>query len=299
MYYVGIDGGGSNLRVVVVDEAMTVVSHATDATANPNLIGQRQAASRIQQCIERACESIDVSAIAAVGVGIAGAAAHHSAAWLVETVAPVLPTAKILPSSDHEIALVGALGKREGILLLAGTGSVAYGVNPAGEQVQIGGWGYLIGDEGSGYKIGLQALRIVTYEHDRAKRTDFSKILLEALGLSEAKDLISFMYHRDAPPVREVARLARTVLEMAKDNVPAAEKIIHNAAYDLAHLVHQAKQRLDIPDADIAFAGGLLTSDNMLSHRVARQVGLSTPPQALYSPVVGAALLAKLSTKPI
>ena len=73
----------------------------------------------------------------------------------------MLPAAQIALSSDVEIALVGALGQRLGIVVLAGTGSAAYGVNRAGDALLVGGWGYLLGDEGSGYWIGAEALRLL------------------------------------------------------------------------------------------------------------------------------------------
>ena len=155
-YYMGIDGGGSTVRVVIVTPDLTICGQSEGPTVNPGVVGSENAANTIRQAMRTALKSANLTAdqIAAVGIGVAGAAAYHSADWLRAVVGAVTPQARIVPSADFEIALVGALGQREGVLVLAGTGSLAYGVNAAGETALVGGWGYLLDDAGSGYWIG-------------------------------------------------------------------------------------------------------------------------------------------------
>src|SRR6185295_15071152 len=100
--------------------------------------------------------------LSGAGVGIAGASVIHSEDWLREVFSTIMPGVPFVPSSDLEIALVGALGERRGVLVLAGTGSAGFGINLAGQSLQVGGWGYLLGDEGSSYWIGMQALQMLT-----------------------------------------------------------------------------------------------------------------------------------------
>jgi len=159
LYYMGIDGGGTHLRIVIVDEQLRALAQYESGTANPNHIGRVAAAEHIRDSIHKTLDrsSLSPESIAAVGIGIAGASAAYARDWLLETVALALPSSEIVPSSDVEIALVGAHGRPEGVLLLSGTGSVAYGINASGESFQSGGWGYLLGDEGSGYWIGMEA----------------------------------------------------------------------------------------------------------------------------------------------
>jgi N-acetylglucosamine kinase-like BadF-type ATPase len=158
--------------------------------------------------------------------------------------------------------------------------------------VQVGGWGYLLGDEGGGYWIGLQALKVFAHSSDLAVTSRLAQRLQQHLDLKHPKDLISWLYP-ERPPVREVARLAEMVLEEAQGGDAQALEIIEHAADELAALVGIVRQRLKSPELPIAFSGGLLAGQNQLSACVMKRLALTDFPVALYSPAVGAALLAK------
>ncbi len=184
-YFMGIDGGGSTVRVAIITPEMQLCGETHGSTANPGVVGTAAATHTIRAAMHDALTvaQLTPAQIAAVGIGVAGAAAHHSADWLREIVADVTPNAHIVPSADFEIALVGALGERRGVLLLAGTGSVAYGVNEMGETALVSGWGYLLDDAGSGYWIGKQALNAVVRAGDRrGPETALVARILEHLG---------------------------------------------------------------------------------------------------------------------
>jgi len=299
-YWMGIDGGGSNLRVVIANSDLEILVQSQAETANPSIIGHNLAAQRIQLAISETLTKagLSPSQIKGVGIGIAGAAAAHSATWLRETVSAVLPDSQIIPSSDFEIALVGAHGERHGVLLLAGTGSVAYGINGAGQSAQAGGWGYLLGDEGGGYWIGMSALKQIARAADgrESLSPDFTAAVLGALGLKTSSNLLAFLYHADKPPLRQIAALAPLVMDYAAETFVA--QILDDAADELAQLCHAVINRLNLESPRIAFAGGLLENENPLSRRVCDRLSLPQHPIACYSPVVGAALLARLMTQP-
>ena len=231
---------------------------------------------------------------------MAGAANTHSRDWLLQTLAPALPATLLVPSSDLEIALVGALAKRCGILLLAGTGSAAYGIAPAGERLQIGGWGYLLGDEGSSYWIGRKLLRHLISVYDSGAPVDsdpLSRHCLKSLGLKQPRELIAWLYRADEAPAARVAGLAQIVTDAAGQGNDRAIDILDQAARLLVAQVAVMRERLDYADAPIAFAGGLLSNDNYLSNLISRQLGLVRRPVSKFPPVMGAALLAKLAWK--
>jgi len=183
-YVMGIDGGGSRLRVAVLARDLTILGESQGPTASPVVAGPDAAAETIRAGMRAALAAAGVrpQQIAAVGIGIAGALPRYSEGWLREVVAAVLPGAVVVPSIDYEIALVGALGERRGVLVLSGTGSLAYGVNAAGESALVGAWGYLIDDGGSGYWFGQQALQALARAADgRAPATTLTRAVLEAL----------------------------------------------------------------------------------------------------------------------
>jgi N-acetylglucosamine kinase-like BadF-type ATPase len=289
-YIMGIDGGGSGVRVVIITRDLTPVASAQGGSANPNSAGRETAAQAIKRAIRAALDEAQLApeAISGVGVGIAGTVTLRD--WARETVAGVLPHAAITIANDFEIALVGARGERRGVLILAGTGSVIYGVNAAGESAQVGGWGYLLGDEGSGYALGLQALQAVVRAADgRGQAARLSEAILSRLGLRSPQDLIQWVY---APGrTREIAQLAPLVLQLAADDL-VAQQIVTAGVGELVLAAQTVVRRLQIESPDYAFAGGLLTEANPLSLGLCAALGLPSIPVAKYPPVIGAALLA-------
>jgi glucosamine kinase len=294
--WLGIDGGGSNLRLVVADDSMQIIAQEeVPQTANPNIIGRDMALALIKGSMRSLLQKAGNPEIHGVGIGISGASAEHAEAWLIEVVRGVLPSVHIAPASDIEIALVGAHGQRYGLLLLAGTGSVAYAINQTGEALQIGGWGYLLGDKGSGYWLGMQALTTFTMAHDGrlAKASRLTNRVRGELNLPNGRAIVEWLYRRQPVPVPEVAKLARLVLEEADDW--QAQAIIEEAADELAALVQTGLKRLNMPHAPIAFAGGLLSEINPLSLAVMENLNMKILPESRYNPMLGAALLAKLT----
>lgn len=289
---IGIDGGGSTVRAAVVNETLAVLGQAQGGTANPNAAGRAAAARTIQTAVQAALANAGLPAaqISTVGIGVAGADMAHSETWLREVVAGVLPDVLVVPSSDHEIALTGAHGDRRGILVLAGTGSLACGANGAGDYVKVGGWGYLLGDEGSGYWLGSMALRAVARADDgRDPATTLTAALLERLALPDARALIGWLY--GAPRTADVAALAGLVLEQAAGD-RTAKAIVETGARELALAARAVRLRLGVEALPVAFAGGLLAESNPLSRLLCDFLGLDEIPVPRYPPVIGAAILA-------
>lgn len=296
-YYIGIDGGGSTLRLVLMDAAQQRLAYIErKETCNPSIVGRAAATAMIQHEIPAllSAAALDASAVAAVGIGVAGADMFRE--WLIETVRGALPSVAVAASSDMEIALVGARAERYGVLILAGTGSVAFGINRTGEALKVGGWGYLIGDEGSGYWLGVEALRAVTHAADgRAPLTRLSAAVLETLGLDAPKQLVGWLYQLPANTRNaDVARLAHPLMTLAADGDETARAILTRAAQALAAHVTAVRVQLDMQGAPVVFAGGLLEHDTPLQRELCALLHMDAPPTRHYEPVIGAALLAKL-----
>ncbi|MGQ9887283.1 MAG: N-acetylglucosamine kinase [Aggregatilineales bacterium] len=300
--YLGVDGGGSAVRVAVVDAALQVRGEAAGPAVNPSALGREEAARRIVAAVQAALASAGAAPeqVRAVGVGVAGANTAHAADWLRAVVAAAVPGAQAVLSSDYEIALVGGHGARRGLLLLAGTGSLAYGVSAAGETALAGAWGYLLGDEGSGYWLGAQGLRaVVRMDDGRGQPTALAPALLNALGLEPAQAngclaeaLIPWLYA--APRVSDVARLAPLVLACAAAGDAVARQLVAEAARELALAARAVRRRLGLDAAaPPVFAGSLLAADNLLRDEVCRLLGINAPAAPRYPPVIGAALLAR------
>lgn len=301
--FMGIDGGGTGLRIAITDSALNVERSMVFSAANPNIIGQDAAKQHVQDTIARTLKTSGLSPddITAVAIGISGASNEHSRDWLIDTLKPVFPVGLLVPSSDLEIALVGAFAQRNGILVLSGTGSAVLGMAPDGQRLRIGGWGYLLGDAGSACWIGMQALRQITEHHDLAltdrptdSLTDLDRRMLGHLALGNPRDLVAWLYRNRQPVAAKVADLARLVMQRAECGDFQAITILQLASQELAAQTQLLRKQLSYANAPIAFAGGLLNHGNYLSVDLARRLGLCEIPVAKYNPAVGAALLARM-----
>ncbi len=294
-YVIGIDGGGSTVRVSVVTPDLQVIGEAKGTTSNPNLVGRTVAMQTIQSTVREAIAAAQLTTdqIASVGIGIAGAEASHSEAWLREVVAGVTPDAAVAPSGDHEIALVGAHGQRKGILVLSGTGSLACGVGSTGDYVVIGARGYLLGDEGSGYWIGMEGLKAVIRDDDgRGRHTKLTALFLERFELAGVEAIVPWLYHTGVSRTKEIATFANAVLEQAQSGDIVAADIILRAAEELALAARAVNYRLHMESLPVAYAGGLLAFANPLSLKLCELLALPELPQPRYAPAVGGAILA-------
>lgn len=297
-YTIGIDGGGSTVRVVVVSPVLEVLGQAQyPSTVNPNVIGRTAAAQTIQNAVADALKNSGVSSkeISAVGIGIAGALTGELRDWMRSVIHAVTPDAYVSASSDAETALVGAHAERRGVLVISGTGSVAYGINSAGHSTLVGGWGYLAGDEGSGYWIGMAALKAATLADDgRGPRTALTDAVLQMDYLRDREHIVQWLYQDGHSRTRDIAKLVPVVLEHAKAGDLIAQKIVETAARDLALHVRAVIQNLGMEKLPVAFAGGVLSEPNPVSSLLCELLGLVDFPVTRYPPVVGAALLAML-----
>ncbi len=206
----------------------------------------------------------------------------------------------LIVTHDAAIALAGATSGEPGIIVIAGTGSMAFGRNARGETARAGGWGYIFGDEGGAFDIARQALRAVLREHEGwGARTALTPALLEATGASDANEMLHSFYGPDWPRVR-VADLARTVSRIAEEGDPIALRLLHQAAQELALLAGSVRRQLWNEDAAapnpvlISWAGGVFES-SPLRERFQMLIALEKdavcePPR--HGPAEGALMLA-------
>lgn len=295
-YYLGIDGGGSTLRMVLTDSALNVLATLHEPqSANPTSIGDDAARVRLQTAIQQVLQGYDVHQVRACGAGISGTSQRLD--WVHSILAEVLPYTRIFATSDVEIALVGAQAQRQGVLALAGTGSVVYGVNAQGQACMVGGWGYLLGDEGSGFWLGRQALSYLTQCADSGQWTTSAQSLLDSLDVADPRQMTRWLYHDFS--TQKVARLAPQVLAWAQAGEAWAQALVQQGALALAHQVQQVVQRLALQPVQVALAGGLLEHPTPLRQafqHAMHQAGYAVLESPAYTPVLGAALFAKLNS---
>lgn len=257
-YVLGIDGGGTKTTCVLMDETGKVWGRGQAGSANYQTVGTEAAYRAIEQSILQATQQFEIP-IQGIGIGLAGVGRAADQArvrgWVDRwQTSPLLPLQwDLKPDSiaicpDCEIALMGGIGKNTGIAAIAGTGAIVWGRNNQGDTKRVGGWGYLLGDEGSGYWIARQGLQAVMRSLDgRLAATSLTRHLGAHLGLNTSEDLIEVVYRRGWG-VTEIAALSQIVDLAAAEGDPIACQILDNAAQELVLAVQVAAHALFQPD---------------------------------------------------
>lgn len=165
--YLGIDAGGTKTDCALSNGA-EILGQAVGESAKLARVGRDASRSNLQSAIERACESARVLArdVQHVCIGMAGASLPDAVSWAQDTVHEIIPGATIYVAGDHIIAHRAAFGTSHGVLVISGTGSIAFGRNPSGETARAGGWGPNVSDEGSAFWLGREAVIAALHSYD-------------------------------------------------------------------------------------------------------------------------------------
>jgi N-acetylglucosamine kinase len=321
---VAVDGGGTQTRCVVAALDGAPLGRAAAGPSNLQRVGaaavQRVLEEAIAAAARDAATPLDVRALC---LALAGAARPDDVAALramVDTMRRraedradttlrwTLPPDGPVIVNDAVAALAGGTGDTVGVVAIAGTGSIVFGRNAAGQEARSGGWGYILGDEGSGYAIGLAGVRAVCRAADgRGPATLLTQRVCEAYDLAAPAGLVSLVYGGGwGPP--EIAAVAPLVVRAAGDGDgdgdAVAQAILAGAAAELALAVRSVVRRLALDGAAFplvtsggvwAAAPGLVAAFTRAVHAFAPGAAVAPPRD---EPVMGAVLLARRSLAP-
>jgi N-acetylglucosamine kinase-like BadF-type ATPase len=271
---VGVDAGGSRTTAVAADGDAVLATFHGDA-ANVRVAGIDSAASTIARSVANVLSG---RAADAVVVGAAGAGRPDIARALEDELVRQLVGARVSVVDDAAIALRAAVPDGDGIVLIAGTGSIAY-AEVAGVAHRAGGYGYLLGDEGSGFAIGAAAVKLLLRSYDgRTPRDPMLEALESQLDARNAQDVLAAVYERPNS-VAALAALAPIVLEHASGGERSATKIVQVAALELSDLVKALVRNANVADREMALVltGGLLRANSMLSFLLETRISHELP----------------------
>ena len=294
-YYLGVDGGQSSTTAIIGDETGRVLGIGRAGPCNHagTAEGRTKFIAAINSGLKCAREQAGLEPVRtgfeSACLGFSGGPADKE-----EIVREVVEAAQITVTHDAFIALSGATEGEPGVIVIAGTGSMVFGRNAAGKTARAGGWGYMFGDEGSGFYITRQALRAALREEEGwGPATALRAALLEAGGATDINDLLHRFYTAEFPRPR-IAGLAKLVNEVAENGDATARNILNEAAQQLAVMAAAARAQLFElgAEARVSYIGGVFRSRILLERfrmLVEMEEGNRVAPP-VYGPAAGALL---------
>jgi N-acetylglucosamine kinase-like BadF-type ATPase len=297
MHVLGLDAGGTKTVCLLADERGAVVSEARRGGANLQAAGELEVEKVLHEVMEEALGDRQIVP-AAICLGIAGVDRQGDSAVVRGIMKRIGYKARVLIVNDALVALEAGAPGQPGVVVISGTGSISYGRNAAGEAARSGGWGYVLGDEGSGYWIGRAALRAVLRESDRrGPRTMLSGLLLRHFGVAQAQELIQEVYNANLKP-SAIGALAKSVQSAFSEGDAVAAGILRAAANELEAGAMSVARRLDLVSGPFPFilAGGIFRAVPWVQEELARRLPAAAPLSRVClldrEPAIGAVALA-------
>jgi len=300
-YLIGIDGGGTKTDCAVADLSGKIIQQTTGKPSSFLVIGIEEVVENIFGLIEENLFELEgnFSDVKQIVIGVAGAGRKEDAQLLEKSFKDYsedqgVHFKGVRVISDAHIALEGAFPDSVGCILIAGTGSILFGKDEKGIIHRIGGFGRLIGDEGSGYSIGRKALNAASKESDgRGEKTIISEILNKKMDMELSGSLINKVYKEKL----DIASIAKIVIEAAAEGDAIAEKILNEEAEELVLHVKSILNKIPSPILNIAFSGSLIDNKNFYSDLLGEKIKNLLPKVNVinpnFPPVNGAILIAK------
>lgn len=269
-YFIGVDGGGTKTSCVIGDSSGRIISTITGKGSNIKSTQPEKVRIQVFELLNSLLKQsgIQKEQVSALFIGSAGGDRETDKKVWYEWMKIYFRShpCHITITNDALPALVSGTFTLNGLVIIAGTGSIAYLVQDDGARTtRSGGWGYLFGDDGSGYHIGNEALRFVTKYYDQygelAKDELLTQAVLQHYNLQNAFEIITSVYENDNPRTA-IASLAKPVLELAKQEYEPAVHIVHHAVSALVKLLSSLFEReKDARRLPIVLCGGLFSNE--------------------------------------
>ena len=298
MYIIGIDGGGTRTVGIVTTETAEHLAQVKSGPSNYHVVGEAETQIVLENVISELREKAGIPSTASIRfcLGMAGLGRAEDRKIIGRMCDELGIGENRILTHDAHIALVGGTEKQHGVIVISGTGAIVYGINADGKDARASGWGYLLGDEGSGYDIAIRGLRAIVRAADgRGSSTELTNRILNELELNAPDALIRWTH---AASRDTVAQLAETVFDAARATDTIAEQIVDDAADELVCAASSVINQLGFNGTfDIVLSGGNLIHQpmfaNKLRHRFAKTQPKASVQLPKHEPAYGAVLLAQ------
>jgi N-acetylglucosamine kinase-like BadF-type ATPase len=277
--YLGIDAGGTKTDCAVSNGA-ELLGQATAGTCKLARVGPEKARENLQAAIQGACAaaSIDPSRIQTVCIGMTAASLPEAVRWAEASIREVIPQAEIEVTGDQIIAHRAAFGTSPGVLVISGTGSIAFGRNQAGETARAGGWGPNVSDEGSAFWVGREAVTAALHAYDLGSTNGMLPLIAQTWKVAPEE-----VIRRANAAEPRFAELAAAVADAAEKGDLTARYITDRAGQALALLGAAVIHRLwpNGGTVPVALAGGVLQNSARVRQSFKETMRIRVPEAAV------------------
>ncbi|MGJ8650972.1 MAG: N-acetylglucosamine kinase [Opitutaceae bacterium] len=297
--YLGIDGGGTRTRSLLVSESGEILGRAVVGPSNVQQVDMETLYGRLQELLDQTFNNLpkDIEYISSC-FGLAGAASAKNKDEIREMLVSLTPVPAERPilTSDAHIGLIGALANRPGLMLIAGTGSICLGRDIDGVTHRTGGWGPAYDDLGSGSWIGQQAMQATFQESDgRRPSGPWQRNVLSRFRCDSIEELLCKVKTGEISNP-DVSTLAPMVIQLAETGVSDADDILNRAAQELVRAVVVTHRKSKLQKAPLILMGGLLDKSEFFRKKLIDALQVAEPAvhiqKRLMSPIVGAVVVA-------
>lgn len=261
-YLIGIDSGGTKSELIAYDLKHNPIYNRMGGFGNP-AVNLDKTINNIISLVYDCVNELGKKDCMIIAIGMAGVETGNYSEIINKYVEGAFVINTIV-MNDAEMACKAYFGEKDGILVISGTGSSCY-VQRGGKGEMVGGWGHILGDEGSGYHTVMQVFKKITYKYDRSLPfDDLCKAMIEIIGGSTRSDIMSFIYNNEK---NKIAALFPIIVDFAKEGEPYAIMLLENAGKHLAELTEVAYKKKSFKgDVTIGLKGGVFhNSCSMLS----------------------------------
>ena len=298
MYFVGIDGGGTKSRLMAVDEEGNqygpYFGKSTNINSNPAEVVQANIKSLVLEFLQE--QGVSWGALSGICIGSAGIDLPQNVLDYERMLRTSGARCPLKAVNDVEIVFESEAKGQPGIVVISGTGSIVFGKDEKKCTVRIGGWGHIVGDEGSGYWIGKEAVRRSLYSYDgREEKTALVPLLEEACKIKRIPDILDIVY---TPNINKsvIADFSKLVDQAANEKDAVAIRILEEAAQDLYLMIIAARNKMTLQDDfPVILSGGTILGSQLLYDRVCRKIAPLTKnvKKTHQEPCMGAVYLAQ------
>jgi len=305
-WIVSIDGGGTSTEAVLADASGNLLGEGHSGPSNPKSAGVKAAVKALDDAIAAAFASagLDPQPIAVASLGLAGFDREEDRAILADWAGgrSIVPIGKLVLTNDGQLVVAAGTPEGWGVGIIGGTGSIAVGKSPDGTFARAGGWGHLIGDEGSAYKLVMDTLRFVAKSVDgrmpvEATSAALNRKVMDALGLTDDPNGIVSVVYRPEYDRAKLAGLAPAIIEAIRAEPRMVAVLLKPAGVELAEAAAAVARKLKLPaKLPVGIAGSFVLStaevkDALIGHL--KRLGYEPIVTEVHRPVLGGLVIAR------